>query len=163
MSLTCCNDQQHLSIILIVLYIVLILKLWRVALLHPFKILYVPGPTGYQRDMLTTKLTLPLSMHRSAFLHELGHVVACWLTCGRVTSMEVNPNEGGATKTSGGIQWIILIAVRILQRLNHFSNLLSDQRTTPVIVGLRELSGLRHGAHRCQVRTRRWLPHGALV
>lgn len=63
----------------------LILKLWRQTILHPFKILTV-------------------------FLHELGHAMACWLTCGKVTGMEVHPNEGGVTKTVGGIQWIILPA-----------------------------------------------------
>ncbi|TMW64721.1 hypothetical protein Poli38472_011601 [Pythium oligandrum] len=84
-TLTCCNDKQYLSIFLIALYAVLIFKLWRLSILHPFKILTV-------------------------FLHELGHATAAWLTCGKVTGMEVHPNEGGVTKTVGGIQWIILSA-----------------------------------------------------
>ncbi|GLD97003.1 hypothetical protein PINS_up005686 [Pythium insidiosum] len=106
-SLTCCNDRQYLSIFLIVTYAVLIFKLWRLVILHPLKILTV-------------------------FLHELGHATAAWLTCGKVRklcyclregrcdrsalhgrqvlSMEVHPDEGGVTRTKGGIQWIIVSA-----------------------------------------------------
>ncbi|CAH0477281.1 unnamed protein product [Peronospora belbahrii] len=84
-SLDCCNDKQFLSIFLIVCYAVLIFKLWRVSILHPFKILTV-------------------------FLHELGHATAAWLTCGSVKGMEVHPDEGGVTKTVGGLQWVILPA-----------------------------------------------------
>ncbi|DBA02721.1 TPA: hypothetical protein N0F65_010546 [Lagenidium giganteum] len=84
-TLTCCNDKQFLSIFLIIAYSILIFKLWRVTILHPFKILTV-------------------------FLHELGHATAAWLTCGRVEGMEVHPDEGGVTKTRGGIQFIILPA-----------------------------------------------------
>lgn len=46
------------------------------------------------------------------FLHELGHATAAWLTCGSVKGMEVHPDEGGVTKTVGGLQWVILPAVR---------------------------------------------------
>ncbi|TDH64829.1 uncharacterized protein CCR75_000596 [Bremia lactucae] len=86
-TLECCNDKQFLSIFLIVCYAVVIFKLWRVPILHPFKILTV-------------------------FLHELGHATAAWLTCGSVKGMEVHPDEGGVTKTVGGLQWVILPAVR---------------------------------------------------
>ncbi|ETI40575.1 hypothetical protein F441_13982 [Phytophthora nicotianae CJ01A1] len=84
-SLECCNDKQFLSIFLIICYAVAIFKLWRVSILHPFKILTV-------------------------FLHELGHATAAWLTCGSVKGMEVHPDEGGVTKTVGGLQWVILPA-----------------------------------------------------
>ncbi|GAB9477655.1 hypothetical protein Gpo141_00014772, partial [Globisporangium polare] len=84
-TITCCNDQQFLSIFLIIGYAILIFKLWRVSILHPFKILTV-------------------------FLHELGHATAAWLTCGSVKGMEVNPDEGGVTKTVGGLAWVILPA-----------------------------------------------------
>ncbi|KAJ0407833.1 hypothetical protein P43SY_008294 [Pythium insidiosum] len=46
----------------------------------------------------------------TVFLHELGHATAAWLTCGKVLSMEVHPDEGGVTRTKGGIQWIIVSA-----------------------------------------------------
>ncbi|KAE9037843.1 hypothetical protein PR003_g6519 [Phytophthora rubi] len=84
-SLDCCNDEQFRSIFLIICYAVVIFKLWRVSILHPFKILTV-------------------------FLHELGHATAAWLTCGSVKGMEVHPDEGGVTKTVGGLQWVILPA-----------------------------------------------------
>lgn len=34
--------------------------------------------------------------------------------CHQVKGMEVHPDEGGVTKTVGGLQWIILPAVRRL-------------------------------------------------
>ncbi|OQR96399.1 hypothetical protein ACHHYP_15838 [Achlya hypogyna] len=83
--LQCCNDQQLQNIFLIAGYTVLIFKLWRFPLLHPFKILTV-------------------------FLHEMGHATAVWLTCGKVTGMEVHPNEGGVTKYVGGIALIVVPA-----------------------------------------------------
>ncbi|KAJ8554669.1 hypothetical protein ON010_g9814 [Phytophthora cinnamomi] len=48
--------------------------------------------------------------YRTVFLHELGHATAAWLTCGSVKGMEVHPDEGGVTKTVGGLQWVILPA-----------------------------------------------------
>jgi hypothetical protein len=44
------------------------------------------------------------------FLHELGHAVGAWVTCGKVLKMEVHSDEGGVTKTVGGSQWVILPA-----------------------------------------------------
>ncbi|CEG37792.1 uncharacterized protein PHALS_05847 [Plasmopara halstedii] len=84
-SLECCNDKQFLSIFLIICYSITIFKLWRVPIIHPFKTLTV-------------------------FLHELGHATAAWLTCGSVEGMEVHPDEGGVTKTVGGLQWVIVPA-----------------------------------------------------
>ncbi|OQS06291.1 hypothetical protein THRCLA_01662, partial [Thraustotheca clavata] len=84
-ELTCCNDQQLQNIFLIIAYTIIIFKLWRFPLLHPFKILTV-------------------------FLHEMGHASAVWLTCGKVTGMEVHPNEGGVTKYIGGIAFIVVPA-----------------------------------------------------
>ncbi|ETW06703.1 hypothetical protein, variant [Aphanomyces invadans] len=84
-QLQCCSDNQLQSIFVICGYTVLIFKLWRFPLLHPFKILTV-------------------------FLHELGHALAVWMTCGKVTSMEVHPNEGGVTSYAGGVALIIVPA-----------------------------------------------------
>ncbi|KAF0715399.1 hypothetical protein AaE_011339 [Aphanomyces astaci] len=84
-QLQCCNDDQMQSIFVIVGYTILIFKLWRFPLLHPFKILTV-------------------------FLHELGHALAVWMTCGKVTSMEVHPNEGGVTSYAGGVALVIVPA-----------------------------------------------------
>ncbi|KAF0701102.1 Aste57867_8399 [Aphanomyces stellatus] len=83
--LRCCNDDQMQNIFLIAGYTILIFKLWRFPLLHPFKILTV-------------------------FLHELGHAMAAWMTCGKVTGMEVHQNEGGVTSYIGGIAFIIVPA-----------------------------------------------------
>jgi hypothetical protein len=57
------------------------------------------------------------------FLHELGHATAAWLTCGKVTGMEVHPDEGGVTKTMGGIQLIILPAVSTSINLQIFKEI----------------------------------------
>ena len=46
----------------------------------------------------------------TVFLHELGHATAVWLTCGRVTGMEVHPDEGGVTKHIGGWPLVVLPA-----------------------------------------------------
>ncbi|RLN96769.1 hypothetical protein BBJ28_00011038 [Nothophytophthora sp. Chile5] len=51
-----------------------------------------------------------LCVASTVFLHELGHATAAWLTCGKVKGMEVHPDEGGVTKTVGGLQWVILPA-----------------------------------------------------
>ncbi|XP_026660288.1 uncharacterized protein LOC103706624 isoform X2 [Phoenix dactylifera] len=59
--------------------------LWRTVLLTPFKLVTV-------------------------FLHETSHALACKLTCGQVEGMEVHADEGGVTRTRGGIYWLILPA-----------------------------------------------------
>jgi hypothetical protein len=43
-------------------------------------------------------------------LHELGHALAAWLTGGQVVSIQIFPDEGGLTTTSGGWPFIILSA-----------------------------------------------------
>ncbi|PSR90336.1 peptidase M50B-like-domain-containing protein [Coniella lustricola] len=44
----------------------------------------------------------PFKLQAVAF-HELGHAVACKLTCGRVHHITLDINEGGATQMSGGL------------------------------------------------------------
>ncbi|XP_078159874.1 peptidase M50B-like protein isoform X1 [Carex rostrata] len=81
----CCDRDQKVFIATIGIFTVVILALWRTVLLTPFKLITV-------------------------FLHETSHALACKLTCGDVEGMEVHANEGGVTKTRGGIYWIILPA-----------------------------------------------------
>ena len=69
---------------------------------------------------LVRRIAFIFTRYRTVFLHELGHATAVWLTCGRVTGMEVHPNEGGVTKYIGGIALIVLPAVR-LQRKNAYA------------------------------------------
>jgi hypothetical protein len=73
------------TICLIVGYAIIIFAGWRWVVFLPFKLLTV-------------------------FLHEFSHATAVWLTCGKVTGMEVNANEGGVTKHRGGFKWIIIPA-----------------------------------------------------
>ncbi|KAG8925570.1 hypothetical protein FRC02_009557 [Tulasnella sp. 418] len=42
--------------------------------------------------------------------HEMSHALAGVLTCARIHSIELDPDEGGATKMSGGVRWITLSA-----------------------------------------------------
>ncbi|KAH7288912.1 hypothetical protein KP509_31G049400 [Ceratopteris richardii] len=81
----CCNHNQVVFIATVGAFIFAILALWRTPLLTPFKLITV-------------------------FLHEASHAIACILTCGKVEGIKVDANEGGATYTRGGLQWIILPA-----------------------------------------------------
>lgn len=42
--------------------------------------------------------------------HEMSHAVAGVLTCAKIHSVHLDPDEGGATRMSGGIPWITLPA-----------------------------------------------------
>lgn len=83
------NDTQRTTLIVAGVYIIIIAILWHVpylkALIYPFKLLTV----GF---------------------HEMSHAFAGVLTCARIHSIELDPDEGGATRMSGGIQWITLPA-----------------------------------------------------
>lgn len=78
----CCDFEERLFISLYVAYWVLTILLWRFTILKPLKLLGV-------------------------FVHEMGHASAAWLTCGKVTKIEVYRDEGGITQFQNGIRWII--------------------------------------------------------
>uniref|UniRef100_A0A7S3JNK1 Peptidase M50B-like protein n=1 Tax=Aureoumbra lagunensis TaxID=44058 RepID=A0A7S3JNK1_9STRA len=79
----CCRGRQVHVLIAIAIFVFFDLITWRVDYLSkPFKLLAV-------------------------FVHEASHASACFLTGGSVSSLEVNINEGGTTKYSGGYQRII--------------------------------------------------------
>jgi len=82
-------SSRAITLIVASCYIVLIAILWHVPMLawilYPFKLLTV----GF---------------------HEMSHAIAGVLTCARIYSMELDPDEGGATRMSGGIPWITLPA-----------------------------------------------------
>ncbi|KAL7090303.1 hypothetical protein ACP275_12G032400 [Erythranthe tilingii] len=81
----CCQHEQVVFLATIGVFTLVILALWRTFLLTPFKLITV-------------------------FLHEASHAIACKLTCGEVEGIEVHANEGGVTRTRGGIYWLILPA-----------------------------------------------------
>lgn len=81
----CCKKDQLAFVITVGAFIFAILLLWKTPLLLPFKLITV-------------------------YLHELSHAIACKLTCGHVESIQVKADEGGATRTRGGVPWIILPA-----------------------------------------------------
>ncbi|KAJ8761225.1 hypothetical protein K2173_001281 [Erythroxylum novogranatense] len=81
----CCRHDQVLFLVMIGVYSLVILLLWRTFVLTPFKLIAV-------------------------FLHEASHAVACKLTCGQVEGIQVHANEGGVTHTRGGVYWVILPA-----------------------------------------------------
>lgn len=83
------NNEQKITLIVAGCYVVVIGILWHIPflswILYPFKLLTV----GF---------------------HEGSHAIAGLLTCARIYSMELDPDEGGATRMSGGVPWITLPA-----------------------------------------------------
>jgi len=83
------NATQRTTLIVAGVYIVVIAILWHVPylnrIIYPFKLLTV----GF---------------------HEMSHAIAGVLTCAHIYSLELDPDEGGATRMSGGIPWITLPA-----------------------------------------------------
>ncbi|KAF9009528.1 peptidase M50B-like-domain-containing protein [Cyathus striatus] len=83
------NDTQRNTLIIAGIYILAIAILWHTPvlnkILYPFKLLTV----GF---------------------HEMSHAVAGVLTCATIHSIELDPDEGGATRMSGGVSWITLPA-----------------------------------------------------
>ncbi|GBE82772.1 peptidase M50B-like-domain-containing protein [Sparassis latifolia] len=83
------NHTQQVTLIVAACYIVAIGILWHVPylslIIYPFKLLTV----GF---------------------HEMSHAIMGVLTCAHIHSIELDPDEGGATRMSGGIPWITLPA-----------------------------------------------------
>jgi len=83
------NDTQRTTLIVAGVYVLVIGILWHVPylnkILYPFKLLTV----GF---------------------HEMSHAFVGVLTCARIHSIELDPDEGGATRMSGGIQCLTLPA-----------------------------------------------------
>ncbi|KAL0070504.1 hypothetical protein AAF712_002336 [Marasmius tenuissimus] len=83
------NATQRTTLIVAGVYIIAIAILWHIPILswiiYPFKLLTV----GF---------------------HEMSHAFAGVLTCAHIHSIELDPDEGGVTKMSGGISWITLPA-----------------------------------------------------
>lgn len=83
------TETQRVTLIVAGCYILVIAILWHVPVLnkiiYPFKLLTV----GF---------------------HEMSHAFMGVLTCAHIHSIELDPDEGGATKMSGGIPWLTLPA-----------------------------------------------------
>jgi len=75
MELTCCSNEQIQFIVDYSCFAVACGILWHSRLLLPLKLF-------------------------CTFLHELGHAIAAWLTCNRVTGIEVHADQGGLTHWS---------------------------------------------------------------
>jgi len=83
------NDTQKITLIVAGVYILVIGILWHVPylklIIYPFKLLTV----GF---------------------HEMSHAFMGVLTCATIHSIELDPDEGGSTRMSGGVQWLTLPA-----------------------------------------------------
>jgi len=83
------NETQRNTLIVAGVYFVAILLLWHIPylnrIIYPFKLLTV----GF---------------------HEMSHAFMGLLTCATIHSIKLDPDEGGATSMSGGIQWLTLPA-----------------------------------------------------
>lgn len=87
---SCCSRGQYITLSVIAAWALVALVLWHCRICGVHILL--------QFKLLTT------------FLHEFSHASAAWLTGGKVKGIEVHTNEGGVTRTVGGINWIILPA-----------------------------------------------------
>eukprot|EP01071_Lankesteria_metandrocarpae_P003121 Lankesteria_metandrocarpae@DN2770_c0_g1_i1.p1 len=81
----CCNTLQLEGIITLSVTAFIASILWTTVVLSPIKLVAV-------------------------FLHEISHAIATWLTCGKVTGIEINENFGGVCYSKGGNRGIILSA-----------------------------------------------------
>ncbi|KAF5387143.1 hypothetical protein D9615_001999 [Tricholomella constricta] len=93
------NETQKVTLIVAGIYILVIGILWHVPylklIIYPFKPFECSGTTA--------KLTQePIS--------QMSHAIMGVLTCARIHSIELDPDEGGSTRMSGGIQWLTLPA-----------------------------------------------------
>ncbi|KAF4614863.1 hypothetical protein D9613_003361 [Agrocybe pediades] len=83
------NETQRDTLIVAGVYIIIIFILWHLpylrVIIYPFKLLTV----GF---------------------HEMSHAFVGLLTCARIHSIELDPDEGGATSMSGGISCLTLPA-----------------------------------------------------
>ncbi|KAF8184930.1 peptidase M50B-like-domain-containing protein [Mycena galopus ATCC 62051] len=83
------SPTQKTTLIVAGVYIIVIAILWHVPylnkIIYPFKLLTV----GF---------------------HEMSHAIMGVLTCATIHSIELDPDEGGATSMSGGIPWLTLPA-----------------------------------------------------
>jgi len=83
------DATQRTTLIVAACYVVAIAILWHVpylsVIIYPFKLLTV----GF---------------------HEMSHAFVGVLTCAHIHSIELDPDEGGATRMSGGIPWLTLPA-----------------------------------------------------
>jgi len=83
------TPTQRTTLIIAACYIIAIAILWHVpylkSIIYPFKLLTV----GF---------------------HEMSHAFMGVLTCAKIHSIELDPDEGGATSMSGGIPWLTLPA-----------------------------------------------------
>ena len=81
----CCGDEEVIFISLLFGYLLGFFFLWNSLLLRPMKLIAV-------------------------FVHEISHAFACWIAGGKVSSIEVNNNEGGVTKYEGGKRCLVIPA-----------------------------------------------------
>ena len=82
---SCCGTEQIIFRVLCAAYLIANFFLWNVFIVKPMKLIAV-------------------------FVHEMGHAIACWLTCGTVKKIQVETNEGGVTKYVGGNRCLIIPA-----------------------------------------------------
>jgi hypothetical protein len=81
----CCESEESLFLGFYGGYVVLFFLLYSSILLKPMRLL-------------------------SVFVHEFGHASACWMTGGKVHTIEVYENEGGVTKYQGGMRCLVIPA-----------------------------------------------------
>jgi hypothetical protein len=67
-TLSCCNDDQTLFILMYIAYIAIAFATWNAWVAKPVRLIAV-------------------------FLHEMSHAVACWITGGQVDTLHVYENE----------------------------------------------------------------------
>ena len=81
----CCGTKETVFLCFYAGYVVAFVLLHKTAILKPMRLLAV-------------------------FLHEWGHMSATWITCGKVKAVNVNENEGGVTRYTGGVRCLVIPA-----------------------------------------------------
>ncbi|CAK5279470.1 unnamed protein product [Mycena citricolor] len=98
------NPTQRTTLIVAGVYIIVIAILWHIpylnAIIYPFKLLTL----GFTRCGLNSRPCRWLT------LGKMSHAFMGVLTCATIHSIELDPDEGGATSMSGGIPWLTLPA-----------------------------------------------------
>ncbi|GAB1517150.1 hypothetical protein RhiTH_000194 [Rhizoctonia solani] len=104
------NDTQRTTLIIAGVYVIAIGLLWCVQIhLHAalWRELTLLSCTP---SVLQAHSILELDKLLTVGFHEMSHAFAGVLTCAKIHSIELDPDEGGATRMSGGISMITLPA-----------------------------------------------------
>ncbi|KAF7295277.1 hypothetical protein MIND_01066800 [Mycena indigotica] len=116
------SPTQRTTLIVAGVYIIVIAILWHVPILNKISehrviscwlILlaqYTPSSEIIAGPLSQEASHTSISRLLTVGFHEMSHAIMGLLTCAKIHSIELDPDEGGATSMSGGIPWLTLPA-----------------------------------------------------